>query len=243
MRRAAFAAGLVVLLAGLLLVVRPFVAASRDYPAEVVSPAALHGTASVPVEAGAPVCFDHAVLDPRATEARFTLTTPGTPAPALRVRFRGEGYRHDADVPAGSPDGAVVRVGVPQFPEAIPLRVCIARRGPGGEVALLASADRTRSRSLATAGGEETGVSVWFAFYESSPRTIVERLPETIDRMTAFRPGFVTPAVLWVLAAAFLVGMPLALLAAYGRALRDDGADRALPDVRRARSRWRRLVG
>ncbi len=242
MRRAAVTCALVVLALGALFVVRPFVAAQRDYPASVPSPAALANAEVVPLAPGSPACFSHAVIEEHSEQARFKVYSPEGPAGPLRVTLRGEGYDAAAEVPAGTPDNTLVSVFVPAPPTDIPLRVCIANEGER-DVALFASADRTRSRSTAVVDGEDTGRSIWFSFYEPRSRAITERIPATVDRMTVFRPAWVSEPLLWALLALLVVGMPAGVVWAYVRGLRED--ERAAPveaDVNARRSRWRRFV-
>jgi hypothetical protein len=242
MRRIAVGAAVVVLVLGALFVVRPFIAAERDMPAEIPSPASLERTDLVPLTHGAPVCFGNAVADHRSEQVRFKIYSPHGPAPALSVHVAGPGYDYTAKIPPGTPDNTLVQAPIPAPPANVPVRVCIRSAGRP-PIALFASSDRTRSRSMATVDGKRTIKSVWFSFYEPAPRAITERLPDTIQRMTVFRPHYVTQGVLWVLAVLFLVGMPIAVIWAYARALRDDGLAEGPPvDVRRRRSRWRRWL-
>jgi hypothetical protein len=243
MRRAALLGALVVLALGALLVVRPFVAAQRDYPASVPSPASLRETSTVPLKPRDPVCFERAVIERHSEEVRFNVASPSGPAPAIRVRLRGDGYRYDGELPAGALDTQHVRVAIPAAPRDLEVRVCFENLGDEA-IGLYASRDRTRSRSLAVVDGEETDASIWFAFYENHPHTLLERLPATVERITVFRPGYVTTAVVWALVALFVVGAPAGAVWAYLRGLRED--ERAAPrelDVRRRRTWWQRLVG
>jgi hypothetical protein len=242
MARAAVWSALVVLALGALFVVRPFVAAQRDTPAEIPSPAGLAGAEVVPLAKGAPACFEHAVIEPHSEQARFKVYSPEGPAGPLRVTLRGGGYDYTAEVPPGTPDNTQVAVPVPAPPTDIPLRVCIENRG-ARDIGVFASADRTRSRSTAIVRGHDTERSIWFAFYEPRSRAITERIPVTLERMTAFRPGYVGRGLLWVLLVLFVAGVPAAMIWAYVRAVRDD--ERAAPrdvDVNERRSFWRRTV-
>ncbi len=68
-------------------------------------------------------------------------------------------------------------------------------------------------------------------------------MPLTIDRMTVFRPGYVTTWLLWVIAVLFLVGGPIGVVWALSRALREDGADDPdRVDVAVRRRTWRRFL-
>jgi hypothetical protein len=243
MRRAAVASAVVVLVLGALFIVRPFAATQRDAAAEIVSPASLAQTDVVELRRGHPVCFDRAVIEQHSELIRFKVSSPNGPAPEIDVHIKGGVYDYTAKVPPGTQDGTLLAMPVPAAPTDIPVRVCLRNRGEPA-IGLFASNDRTRSRSVATIDGESTGKSVWFGFYELTPKAITERLSATIARMTVFRPGYVTAGVLWGLLVLLVAGVPIGVVWAYQRALRED--ERATPDeldVNQRRTRWRRFVG
>jgi hypothetical protein len=243
MRRWAITSAVLVFGLGLLLVVRPFVAAPRDQPAEIPSPQALLSTDTVQLRGGQQACFDHAVLERHSGVMRFRVSSPAGPAPALSVHLVGPGYDHTVAVPAGLLDTQEAQAPVPAPPTDVPVTVCIRDVGPHG-VGLFASSElRSRSRSLAFVGETNTEKSIWFAFYEPGARTITERIPDTIQRMTVFRPHWVKVWLLWAIAILVLVGTPIAVVWAYVRSLRDDGIDDLTTfDVAQRRSWWRRYV-
>jgi hypothetical protein len=242
MRRWAIAGAVVVFVLGALFVVRPFVSAQRQMPSEIVSPASLFTTASVPLDPGHPVCFGNAVAERHSELVSFRVSAPNGPAPQLTVTVKGPGYDAKAVIPAGLTDGQNAQAPIPAPPYDVPVRVCIRNDGKT-PTALFAAADRTHSRSLAQIDGKTVQASVWFGFYEPRWRAISERVPLTIDRMTVFRPGYVTSWVLWIIAILFLAGVPIAAVWALVRALREDGADDpSKVDVRVRRRTWQRFL-
>jgi hypothetical protein len=173
---------------------------------------------------------------------RFRVSAPNGPAPQLTVTVKGPGYDASAVIPAGLLDTQTAQAPIPAPPGDVPVRVCISNDGKT-PIGLFASTDRTRSRSPTVIDGKTIYASVWFAFYEPRWRAISERVPLTIDRMTVFRPGYATPWVLWIIAVLFLVGVPIGVVWALVRALRDDGADDLRQvDVDTARPAWRRFL-
>jgi hypothetical protein len=242
MRRWAITGAVLILLVGLVTIVRPFVAVQRDIPAEIPSPASLVSTDTVPLAPGKPACFANAVAERHSQILRFRVSSPAGPAPALRVALSGPGYHATADIPAGLLDTQTAQAAIPKPPGDIPVRVCIANEGDV-PIAVFASNDRTRSRSTAVVDGTNTGKSIWFAFYESSSHSILQRIPQTIERMTVFRPAYVGRGLLWALAILFVIGAPIAVVWAYVRALREDGVDDpARVDVDRRRAWWQRYL-
>lgn len=242
MRRAAIAGAAVVLVLGFVFVVRPFVAEQRPIPASIPSPASVDAVDIVPLEPKRPVCFDDAVAEAHAERFTFRVATPAGTSPEISVTIVGPDYRYTAVIPPGLQDGQIADAPMPAPLRDLPVRVCFRNRGDV-PIGLFAANDRTRSRSTARVAGEETHKSVWFSFGEPRWHALTERLALTIDRMTVFRPGYVGRALLWILAALFVFGAPIAVVWAYVRALRDDGLGGAPAiDVNRRRSRWRRFV-
>jgi len=241
MRRWAIAGAVVVFVLGALLVVRPFVSTQRQMPSEIPSPASLFSTSSVPLDPGHPVCFRDVVAERHSEILQYRVSAPNGPAPQMTVTLKGPGYEAKAVIPPGLLDGQNAQAAIPAPPTDVPVRVCIRNDGKT-PTALFTSADRTRSRSLAHIDGHTIQASVWFAFYEPRWRAISERVPLTIDRMTVFRPGYAAPWVLWIIAVLFIVGVPIAVVWALVRALREDGTDdlrRVNVDVRRRT--WQRF--
>jgi hypothetical protein len=59
-------------------------------------------------------------------------------------------------------------------------------------------------------------------FAEREPVSILERLPDSVRRMSILRPAVVSDITLWPLLVLFVVGIPAIALWAFARALRDD---------------------
>ncbi len=245
MRRWALAGALAVLALGAWFVVRPFMAELRDIPAEVPSPAALREADTVPLVRDHPVCFPYAVAETHSQQAQFKVSAPAGPAGELRlsmVATDDSGYRANAVLAPGTPDGQLVTLAVPPPAKPVPLRVCFENRGE--PVALYASGDRTTSRSIAVVDGRPTRRSVWFSFHEATPHSITQRLPVILQRMTVFRPGYVGRGLLWLLFVGVLIGVPAGLVWVYVRAVGEEDAARPRRDVNKRRSTWwRRLEG
>ena len=98
MRRAAIAGAVVVFLLGALIVVRPFLAAQRDQPSSVPSPASLTATDTVPLKKGSPACFRWGVAERHSEVIRFKVSSPSGPAPPISVRLTGGDYAHALDL-------------------------------------------------------------------------------------------------------------------------------------------------
>ena len=218
MRRAGVLAAVLVVAAFAMAVALPFATDEREYPAQIPQASPLYFTSVVKVKAGSQVCFGDAVIEPRSEQVRFRVGTVRKPGAPLVVTMRGNGYAQTIRVPGGYADNTELRLPVRPPSTATPVDACILNRGPD-EMHFYAAGDRTRSRSTAYVDARRTRYSVVFSFWERDGRSIAERFPLTIERMTVFRPAVVVEPFLWLLAALFVLGLPAAVVWGYARSL------------------------
>jgi hypothetical protein len=224
MRRWGTITAVACLLIGGALWVVPWLTRSREMPAAVPSPAALFSIELVELGPGRTACSQNVALDPRGSRARLQVGTFGRPGEPLRLTLDGAAYRSASTIRGGYADGSVVVASLRPPAQATLVRACVENLGTR-RVALLASADRTRSRSITSVEGRGTGKSAWLSFYEANRHSLLERSSPTIERMTIFRPGIVGPWLLWPLAALVLVGIPAGVVWAWHRGLAGEEAN------------------
>jgi hypothetical protein len=218
MRRWGTITAVACLLIGGALWVVPWLTRSREMPAAVPSPAALFSIELVELGPGRTACSQNVALDPRGSRARLQVGTFGRPGEPLRLTLDGAAYRSASTIRGGYADGSVVVASLRPPARATLVRACVENLGTR-RVALLASADRTRSRSITSVEGRDTGKSAWLSFYEANRHSVLERSPATIERIATFRPGIVGPWLLWPLAALVLIGIPAGAVWAWQRGL------------------------
>lgn len=221
MRRAGVVALALVLLAGALVWVLPWATEDRDPISGVPSPRALERVDGVDIAPGETACSPDLGLDSRTTQVRLqTVRRPG-PRPPLELVLRGPGYTARAVSPqAASEDRSVVAV-VPYPGRDVLVELCVRNLGDDATATLAASADRTRSRSITSLEGRSTDMSVWVTFAERGERSFADRGSDVLSRMATFRPGFVVPGLLGLLAVLVAAGVPLAVGWAWWRSLGD----------------------
>src|SRR4051794_6333995 len=228
MRRWGMSCALAVLLAGTVVWALPWFTRDRDVPAGVPSPRALFETTALRVGPGQSACADAVAVDPHARQARVTLATYRRPAgPPLTLTLTGGGYRAVSRLPGGYADNSENAFAIAPPSRAVLARACVRNDGDA-PVALSASADRTRSRSVASVDGSPAGASYWLAFYEGRPHSVLHRLPVILQRMTVFRPGIVGRWLLWPLLVLVALGIPVGVLWAWRRGMAEE---RALADA------------
>ena len=211
----------VVLVAGAAVFAVPWWTRDRVLPASIPSPNALFAVAYVGVRPSQEACFDNAAIDSHSDIATVRVATGGQPGPPLRLRAGGEGWSQTVDVPGGYADGATLSIPLRPPDRSVLARVCLADRGQV-PARFYASADRTRSRSIAEVGGRPQGKSIWFALYERKPASLLSRLGVTAGHIEAFRPGVIGRWLVYLLAAALAALLPVAVVVGYGSAVRAD---------------------
>ena len=213
------ALAVIVLFAALVAV--PFATKERDYPASIPQPSPLDFTSLVRLPPGAEACLGDAVVEEHSEQVRFrvgTLRRPGTP---LTVTIDGEGYSQRMRIPGGYPDNLLHAVPIAPPARATPVRICIANEG-ARRVDLYGAADDTRGRSRTEVDGRLVAANVVIGFWEREPRSIVERVPATAERIPVFRAAVVGEWLVWLLIPLFVIGVPVAALWGLRRSLRDE---------------------
>ena len=201
---------------------------ARDQADSVPSPPPLFTLAFDNLVAGREACTAPFVIDEHAGQARIKVVGRGRPTPPLAVTVTGDGgYRATGSIPGGYAQPAEVRLDFAPAPaRAVVAKACVANRGPR-TVGLFASGEpRSDSRSV-TRIGRRIVPDISLAFYERAPVSALKRAPTTANRISTFRPGIVAPWLVGLLAALFVVGVPVAAVAAVVRAAGDD--ERAEP--------------
>jgi hypothetical protein len=195
----------------------------RDYAASVPQPPPLYQLANVPLAPAALACWGPVVVDTRSQRALIQVATGGRPGAALTFSLQAPGWIVSRPVPAGYGDNSVVGIDLPAPPRDLAARACVRNAG-AAPVALFASDDRTKAPYQTQLSGRTLNAVPELSFYERGRHSIGSRLPLTLERIRAFRFGFLHPWLLWPLALLLVAGVPLALIWAYASALREDDA-------------------
>jgi hypothetical protein len=223
MRSAAVVVAVAVLVAGLAVMVPGWLLDERDYLAVTPQPPAVEGPTHLDVPPDGRICMNRVALDPHSEVARVRPVVRRRAVP-LELTITGEGgyvarARAAADYRAG--DVVALRVEPPQ--RSLIATLCVHNQGRG-LLSLAAVQDRRRSRSIVRVNGVEVQASFVIQFAEREPVSILERLPDSIRRMTVLRPALVSDVTLWLLLVLSVAGLPILALWAYAHALRHDDA-------------------
>jgi hypothetical protein len=218
------ATGLVVYALALVLfaafVAVPFLGKKRDIPAAVPSPPPLVATDLVVLKPSDHVCMTGLAISKQSRQVRFRAGTYHKPGPALAVTVKAAGYSGtSASVAAGWEDNALLSVPIPALPSARLGTVCIRNQGKV-KIALYAAADQAHSRVHVFVDGKQVYPTPTLVFAEAKPVSLADRAGVTAGRIAVFR-GFLDHAwVVWVLAIAALVVVPMLVALALSSAQR-----------------------
>jgi hypothetical protein len=222
MRRAPLIAAAVVLVAGLAVMVPGWLLDDRDYLAVTPQPPAVEAPERLQLPPEGRLCMDSVALDEHSEEARIGPVDVPRSVP-LEITIRGEGGYFARGRAADYRPGGVVSLPVEAPPRSLIATVCLSN-GSRAKVWLAAVVDRRRSRSTVLQNGVAVQPGFVIQFAEREPVSILERMPDSIRRMTVLRPAVVSDVALWALLGLFVAGIPILALWAYARALHhDDG--------------------
>jgi GT2 family glycosyltransferase len=150
----------------------------------------------------------------------------------LAVRDAASGRRLGAGTGTASnvPNSVAVTTG--RVEPGRPIEVCVtndsrARLGLYG----VGTGERTVNRGTVRAG------RIALVFFETEPRSLLDRLPDALERAEFFKPAWMGAWTFWLLALLVVFALPAVLGAALWRALRADGAPSSGPGERYAQFR------
>lgn len=226
MRKAPILVALAVLVAGMGYMIPSWLLDDRDYLAVTPQPPAVEWPTELVLTAQGRLCMNMVALDEHSEEARIQTVGTGRAVP-LEISLRGEGYFARGRARADWRPGEVVVLPVDPPRDSVVATLCVHNAGQE-DVALAAVVDRRRSRSAVYSNGVVVQPGFVVQFAEREPVSILERLPDSVRRMSVLRPGVVSDVTLWPLLVLFVVGIPALALWAFARSLRDD-ADRQAP--------------
>jgi hypothetical protein len=223
MRRAPILVAVAVLLVGLAVMVPGWLLDERDYLAVTPQPPAVEQPSHLDVPPDGRVCMDRVALDPHSEVARVRPVGRVRAVP-LSLTITGEGgYAARSRAAANYRRGDVVALPVDPPPRSLIATLCLHNQGRH-VLSLAAVHDRRRSRSIVLVNGIQIQPGFVIQFAEREPVSILERLPDSVRRMTVLRPAVVSDVTLWLLLALVVAGIPILALWAYARALRHDDA-------------------
>lgn len=216
-RRVLLSAALVVV-AGTLLLLVPFLTAKREVTALTPAVPPLPPGSLVPanIKPGSELCIRDLPMSADGQVARVLTASGGRPGPALTVKADAPGYSATTNVRAGWNEGPLE---IPIKPPAHSLRGSFCIRNAGkGEFAVMASGvgqKLAHPQPYLDTQALQQDVPLWF--HKAKRASALSRTGALIDHAAVFSP--LPVALIWLLLAAVLVGIPALLLLAFSRAV------------------------
>ncbi len=212
---------LIALIVLLLALVIPYLDQRREIATEIPQPEPLFALALTEFLPNQQVCENEIGLLPGQQLARLRIGTFGKPGAPLQFSLIAPGYSQTVPVPGGYGDDSTLSVPFTGPGRPLEGEVCVTNRGHG-PVALYASADRTKSRSLTTDAGHDVAANFDLAFYKAQPQSLAAQAGSIIRRLRVFH-AHLGLGLLWLLAVLFAIGVPLAGIALITAAARGPG--------------------
>jgi hypothetical protein len=234
-----------VLLVGVLLGLVPFLLKQQQRRASVADATATGAKLSTSAFAIAPrqrACMNSVTVTPNAALATFQLATAAAPertpaaaaarkpaaateseGPSLELTITAPGYRALSTLPSG---GYGKQISFQIVPPRKPVigTACIVNLGLT-PLALEGTTDLgATSRSVLTIDGRPAVGNLTLIFDEKHERSRVAHLGVVAEHISNLTDQFVPVWLVWVLAACLVVGLPVGIVVAFQRAVREDDA-------------------
>ncbi|HEX5309225.1 MAG TPA: hypothetical protein VFW38_09125 [Solirubrobacteraceae bacterium] len=220
----AAAAMAVLILAGALIWFRPYLTEKRPVISEVPAPSALFALTEFPLAPHGQACMSSVGINPTSRVAEFHLRpAKSTPAggPPVELVLSAPGYRATLHVPGGYPGGSVA------LPIAAPKRAtigtaCFVNRGRTTVLLDGTTEPRTVSRSTVSVDDRTTPGDIALTLTDSQPRSLLDRLDEIFGHASNLTDRLVPVWLIWLIAALVAFGVPVGMVLAFYRGLRED---------------------
>jgi hypothetical protein len=178
---------------------------------------------------GAEVCVRGVGIDRTADGLQLRVVDVGKAdvTPTLGIEVRAPGYESHTRLAGGYPFGVPVVVPVRRPARDVDgARVCVRNRGKA--IALTGTKEPVElAKVRVRLDGRTIVPQPWLTFVRRAPISVLAHAGEILDRVAAFRPFPAVPALLGLLAALVLFGVPIAVVSALATAERADRRDGA----------------
>jgi len=223
----ATAAAVLVVLAGVLIWFVPYLTRRTEVVAETPDPAALFTLAEFPVPPRGSACMSDVTVDPdsRLAQVRLRPVNPRAAlGPPVELVLSAPGYRGVVRVPGGYPGGIASLPLSP--PPSRPLIATACFLNVGHTTVLLDGTTETRtlSRSNTLLDGRPVPGDVALTLFDNRPRSLLSRLGEVFGHASNLTDHLVPVWLIWLLAPLVALAVPIGVLAAFYRAMREDEA-------------------
>lgn len=200
----------------------PWATKARPDTTSTPTPPPFQAIAPILVEPGARVCEDQVALS---TDTRVAIVLSakfeGT-GPPLRVEALAAGYRGRGEIDGGYHGLSALSAAIPAPPRDAIGTVCV--ENVGERAALLQGTTEGRVQNRSTTSVDDTVIPQKMSLLLSTgeSRSIADRAGGILERIAAFKPPILAPAVLGLIALLVLVAVPAGVVYAVWRGIAED---------------------
>lgn len=200
----------------------PWLTKSRPDMTATPTPPPFANITPILLEPGARACEDQVALS---TDTRTVIVLSarfeGT-GPPLRVEARAPGYRGQGEILGGYHGLEGLPATIPAPPRNAIGSVCVENIGRRDALLQGTIEGRIQSRSVTSVDDTVIPQKMSLLLSTGQNRSIADRLGQTFERIAAFKPPVLAPAVLAILALLVLVGVPAGVIYAVARGIGDE---------------------
>ncbi|HEX6713736.1 MAG TPA: hypothetical protein VF066_10135 [Thermoleophilaceae bacterium] len=207
-RRLPIAFGVVLLLGLLAARGIPWLTHEREVIAATPTPNAISAVSPIGLEPRAQACTSPVTYSPQSEVARFVVRDKQKGGgPPLLITAHGPGYKTSAQLPGGYPGAGPAEVPLKTPRSSLLGEFCI--RNMGDKKVELAGTEegRTVGRTSTAVNGAQVSAQLSLTFRRAEPAALGSRIGALFRHDAAFNP--MTPLLLWILAIALLVLVPV----------------------------------
>jgi hypothetical protein len=217
----------IVIVGGALIGFAPWLLKKQQWRASVADATATAAKLSTSPFVLAPhqrACMDAVAVTHNSALPTFQLASAAAAeGPPLELLLTAPGYRALAALPAGG-YAAHVQFQIRPPRHSVIATACLTNVGTTPIALEGTTALRTTSRSLLTIDGKPVAGNLTLIFQQPHPRTRAADLNEVVEHASNLTDRLVPVWLVWLLAACLVVGLPLGVVVALQRAVREDQA-------------------
>jgi hypothetical protein len=216
----------ILILAGGLLRVRPYLTNDGQPIADIPTPTALAAITEFAVAPGGQACMSTVALTPNSDLAQFGFP-PVKPAPrvapAVELVLSAPGYRASARVPSEDL-GSEVTLPIAPPKHAVIGTACFVNHASKTVKLNGTTEPRTVARSATLVDGTSVVGDIALTFLASHPRSLLDSLGEIFGHASNLTDRLVPVWLIWILAVLVAFGVPVGMVASLYWALQEDTA-------------------
>lgn len=169
-------------------------------------------------------------VTPRSRIAQFRLYPAAAvrnEGPPLDLQLSAPDYRYTANLAGNGYGSRFVEFQITPPPRPLLGTACVFNAGRTALPLEGTTDPRTTSRSVLTLDGKPVAGNVTLRFYEWHRVSKLQNLSEIFERVSDLTERLVRFWMVWMLALLALLGVPIGIVAAFYRALREDDSSKA----------------